>query len=63
MELAAALYQLYPNAFELDRTKHMFGSEAVVKAIKAGKDPKAIRQSWQPDLDQFLALRAKYLLY
>ncbi len=63
IELAAALHRLYPGTFQLDKTLHMIGSRAVIAAIKAGKDPTRIRQSWQPDLDRFLALRAKYLLY
>ena len=63
VELATALHKLYPDTFVLDRTRNMFGSSEVVKAIKQGVDPKAIRQAWQSNLDSFLSLRAKYLLY
>lgn len=63
LELAAALHQLYPGTFEIDRTLNMLGSPAVVDAIKQSQDPQEIRRNWQPPLDQFGLLRAKYLLY
>ena len=39
------------------------GSDALRKAILAGEDEAAIRQSWQPGLEAFRATREKYLLY
>jgi hypothetical protein len=63
VELAAALYRLYPARFQIDRTLSMIGCREVVRAIKCGEDPSAIRQSWTPGLDRFRRLRARYLLY
>jgi uncharacterized protein YbbC (DUF1343 family)/CubicO group peptidase (beta-lactamase class C family) len=63
VELAAALNRLYPGKFQLDRTMSMIGSRQVLQAIKNGDDPRDIRSRWQPGLDRFNRLRARYLLY
>jgi uncharacterized protein YbbC (DUF1343 family)/CubicO group peptidase (beta-lactamase class C family) len=63
VELEAALYRLYPTRFEIERTLSLLGSESVLQAIKAGKDPIAITRNWQLSLQAFLSLRAHYLLY
>jgi uncharacterized protein YbbC (DUF1343 family)/CubicO group peptidase (beta-lactamase class C family) len=63
VELAAALYRLYPGKFQLDRTVSMIGSRQVLRDIKNGDDPRDIQRRWQPGLDRFNRLRAKYLLY
>ena len=63
IELAAALYRLYPGKFHLGNTLSMIGSRQVLQAIKNGDDPRQIRQSWQPGLNKFLQIRQKYLLY
>ncbi len=63
VELAAALWKLYPNDFKLDKTLPLIGARWVLDAIKAGKDPRRIVFEWQEALQQFRALRAKYLLY
>jgi uncharacterized protein YbbC (DUF1343 family)/CubicO group peptidase (beta-lactamase class C family) len=63
IELAAALYHLYPGEFQLDRTLSMIGSREVLRAIKAGDDPREIRQRWTVRLQDFCRRRAKYLLY
>ncbi len=63
IELAAALHRLYPGEFQLDRTLGMVGSRVVLTAIKNGDDPREIRRRWQPGLENFCRVRAKYLLY
>jgi uncharacterized protein YbbC (DUF1343 family) len=63
VELAAALYRLYPAKFQLDGTVGMIGSRQVLRDIKNGDDPQVIQRRWQPGLDAFCRLRAKYLLY
>lgn len=63
LELAAALYRLYPGTFDIDRTLNMFGTPEILDAIKKGKEPQDIRQEWQSGQDRFRLLRAKYLLY
>ena len=63
VEFAAALWQLYPNVFELDKTLPLIGSRPVLKEIEAGKDPRRIAYEWQGALQEFRSLRSKYLLY
>jgi len=63
LELASALYRLYPGKFHVGLTLSMIGSRQVLRAIKNGDDPRDIRQRWQPGLEAFRRLRQKYLLY
>ncbi|HXX34854.1 MAG TPA: exo-beta-N-acetylmuramidase NamZ domain-containing protein [Thermodesulfobacteriota bacterium] len=63
VEIASALYRLYPKDFEIDKTLGLIGSREVLQAIKGGQDPAAIGQNWQEPLEQFCKLRSKYLLY
>ena len=63
VELAAALWKLYPNDFKLDKTLPLVGARWVLDAIKAGKDPRRIVFEWQDALEKFRSLRTKYLLY
>jgi uncharacterized protein YbbC (DUF1343 family) len=63
VELAAALWKLYPDVFQLDKTLPLIGARWVLEAIGAGKDPRRIVYGWQGALEQFRTVRAKYLLY
>lgn len=63
IELIDALHHLYPDRFKIDATLSMVGSRHTFDQIKAGVDPKEIVAGWQPELDKFRILRAKYLLY
>ncbi len=63
VEIAAALYKLFPNDFEFDKTLRLIGARWVVEGIKAGQDPRRIAYHWQQSLEGFLKIRAKYLLY
>jgi uncharacterized protein YbbC (DUF1343 family)/CubicO group peptidase (beta-lactamase class C family) len=63
VELAAALWKLYPAVFQLEKTLPLIGARWVLQAIKAGKDPRRIVYEWQDALEQFRTLRSKYLLY
>jgi uncharacterized protein YbbC (DUF1343 family) len=63
IELIAALYRLYGDRFQIDRTVSMIGSRASLDAVKAQVDPRDIARSWTPALDEFRARRQKHLLY
>jgi uncharacterized protein YbbC (DUF1343 family) len=63
IELASALYNLYPGKFDFGNTLGMIGSREVLQAIKNRVDPRQIRQGWQAGLAIFLQKRQKYLLY
>ena len=41
----------------------MVGSRRTLEEIKSGVDPKQIVADWQPELENFRILRARYLLY
>jgi uncharacterized protein YbbC (DUF1343 family)/CubicO group peptidase (beta-lactamase class C family) len=63
LEIAHALRKLYPNVFDLDKTLPLIGARWVLKAIAAGEDSSRIVFEWQEPLEQFRAVRSKYLLY
>ncbi len=63
LELASAATCLYPGQFQLGNTLGMVGSRQVIQALKCNEDPREIQRRYQPGLQAFLRLRAKYLLY
>jgi uncharacterized protein YbbC (DUF1343 family)/CubicO group peptidase (beta-lactamase class C family) len=63
VELASALYRLYPGDFKLDETLSLIGSRKVVDEIRDGVDPREIAYRWQQALQEFRRNRARYLLY
>ena len=63
VELAAALWKLYPNVFQLEKTLPLIGARWVLKAIEGGEDPSRVVFEWQEPLEHFRTLRSKYLLY
>lgn len=63
IEMVGALYRLYPHDFQLDNTLGLVGARSVLKAIKEGKAPQEVASLWQGPLEDFMKLRAKYLLY
>ncbi len=63
VEIAAALYKLFPQDFQIDKTLDLVGARWVVQAIKDGQDPRRIAYRWDESLEHFRKLRAKYLLY
>ena len=63
VELASALHKLYPNDFKLEKIEELLVNQAVYDALLAGTDPRRIAQDWQADLEKFMEVRAKYLIY
>ena len=63
VEMAAALYKLFPQDFQIDKTLPLVGARWVLEAIKKGQDPRRIAYRWDEALEQFRRLRAKHLLY
>jgi uncharacterized protein YbbC (DUF1343 family) len=47
VEIASALYKLFPNDFEIDKTLPLVGARWVLQAIKAGEDARRITYHWQ----------------
>ncbi|MFA6972712.1 MAG: exo-beta-N-acetylmuramidase NamZ domain-containing protein [Gallionella sp.] len=63
IELASALYRLYPVEFNIQEIVGMVGARWVLQAIIDGQDPKLISSQWQDGIHEFSALRSRYLLY
>jgi uncharacterized protein YbbC (DUF1343 family) len=63
VELLSALWRLYGDRLQIDRTLGMIGSRASLAAIKAQADPRDIAQSWTPGVSEFLTKRQRHLLY
>jgi hypothetical protein len=63
VEIASALYKLFPTQFRIDSALRLFGSTDGLTRIKAGEDPAAIAATWAADEARWRLLRAKYLLY
>lgn len=63
LEIAAALHKLYPGKIDFEANYRLIGSRAVIDALLAGADPRALEPRLQEELREFLALRSRYLLY
>ncbi len=63
IELAAALHQLYPRDFKIERLNDILGNQTVFDAIVRGEDPRRIAEDWSEPLETFERLRQRYLLY
>jgi uncharacterized protein YbbC (DUF1343 family) len=63
LEMAEALEKLYPEKFAVERIIELLGSTATLERIKKGDAPSRIVEGWEPDLEVFRKMRAKYLLY
>jgi len=63
LEVAAGLQKLYPGKLALAVNRKLIGSNAVIRSLEAGEDPRAIQQRLEAPLQDFLKLRHKYLLY
>ncbi|MBZ5521967.1 MAG: DUF1343 domain-containing protein [Acidobacteriia bacterium] len=63
MELASALQKLYPDHWKIDNMITALSNKAVFDELAAGEDPRTIAQGWREPVEQFMKMRAKYLLY
>jgi uncharacterized protein YbbC (DUF1343 family)/CubicO group peptidase (beta-lactamase class C family) len=63
VELAVALRKLYPEQWKMDKLIELLVSREVFDAIARGDDPRSIAQGWREGLDEFVKVRAKYLIY
>ena len=63
LEIARTLCQLYPKRFQSEKLLNMVGVKDVVELIRKQRPVTEIRKAYQPHLENFLALRAKYLIY
>jgi uncharacterized protein YbbC (DUF1343 family) len=63
LEMARAIARLYPGRFQLEKLVGMTGSEAVEEGIRRGDSVARIVETGREELERFLQIRQKYLLY
>jgi uncharacterized protein YbbC (DUF1343 family) len=63
VEIAEAVWRLYPTRYDFGSTAQMFGDHVTVERIVKGDDPRTIAQSWNTDEDRWRETRRQYLLY
>jgi uncharacterized protein YbbC (DUF1343 family)/CubicO group peptidase (beta-lactamase class C family) len=63
LEIAAQLLKLFPKDFSVERLNRLLVNQKIFDAFRQGSDARAMRQIWESDLDNFRAIRRKYLLY
>ena len=63
LEIASALYELHPDRIDLDRVVRLIGDSETIEAIKAGRKAVSLWVDWQKQRAEFVAFRARYLLY
>ncbi|MGH9661024.1 MAG: exo-beta-N-acetylmuramidase NamZ domain-containing protein, partial [Bryobacteraceae bacterium] len=63
LEVAAAIEKLHPGRLTFEDNRRLIGSEAVIAALKAGEDPRLLHQRLEEQVQDFLKIRARYLIY
>jgi hypothetical protein len=63
LEIAYLLYRLYPTVWKVDDYLRLLVHRGTLAALKDGKLPHEIMPLWRDDLNEFKAVRLKYLLY
>lgn len=63
LELASALYTLYPQQWQLDKMIDLLMNQQTLAKLKSGVDPRTIAQQDREEIEAFEKLRAKYLIY
>jgi uncharacterized protein YbbC (DUF1343 family)/CubicO group peptidase (beta-lactamase class C family) len=61
--IAWHLRKLFGEAFQVDAVARLMHDEAALNAIKTADDPSKIPEVWQRELEEFKAVREKYLIY
>jgi uncharacterized protein YbbC (DUF1343 family)/CubicO group peptidase (beta-lactamase class C family) len=63
LEIASALQSLYPNQYKIAGLDTLMRNRASLDAIAKGEDPRRVAEQWQDEIEQFEAIRSKYLIY
>jgi uncharacterized protein YbbC (DUF1343 family) len=61
--MAWELRQLFRDAFQVQGVLALLGNRAAFAALSRGDSPGHIAAAWAPDLEDFLRMRRRYLLY
>ena len=63
IEIASALYRLYPSQYTIEAGLTLIGSRDTLARLRSGEDPASIAASWAADQARWRQLRAPYLIY
>jgi uncharacterized protein YbbC (DUF1343 family)/CubicO group peptidase (beta-lactamase class C family) len=63
LEIAAALWKLHGDKYQMQTTDRLFGSRQALDRVKAGEDPARVAAGWLTPEARWRRMRAKYLLY
>ena len=63
IEIAAALYRLHPDAWQIEKYGRLLANADTLERLKRGESPEQIALSWQPRLEEFRRARARALIY
>jgi uncharacterized protein YbbC (DUF1343 family) len=63
LTIAHRLHRLYPADWQMKRYLVLLAHQPTYAALERGDDPEQICRSWRQELDAFLEVRKKYLLY
>ena len=63
LELAATLWRLHGDRYQMETTARLLGSRQALERVKAGEDPAAVAAGWSAAEARWRQLRAKYLIY
>jgi uncharacterized protein YbbC (DUF1343 family)/CubicO group peptidase (beta-lactamase class C family) len=63
IEIASALYRLYPSQYKVEAGLTLIGSRDTLARLRSGEDPASIAASWSADQARWRLLRAPYLIY
>jgi uncharacterized protein YbbC (DUF1343 family) len=63
LELASFLSRTYPNRINLQQTAGLIGDDQTIEALEKGESPATIWEMWETELQPFLTIRQKYLIY
>ncbi len=63
VEIAVALQKLYPGKIDFSANRRLIASEETIDALGNAEDPRSLEPRLQEALQDFLAVRARYLLY
>ncbi len=61
--LACALHRLYPGTWQVERFDDLLRHRATWEGLKRGDSWQKLEKAWQADLQRFLEVRRKYLIY
>lgn len=63
LELLAAVLKFHPEDFQLESVMRLLGNDEAATRLRRGETGREILEAIQDDLEEFLRIRSRYLLY